>query len=168
MLQENGIDAPSFEELANTAVATLRGRKNLAIVCGPITTGGTGNQTYNFQVFNAVVRGLTRCGKHVFNQIPYEYGLRRLAHKWEAEGNNGYCMPILTVFYARILESGAFGEGDFIPGWRSSFGAQWERAKLIKEGCHIHDLTRANVRSFLLAEYPAEHVGAIMALLSPL
>jgi hypothetical protein len=164
-LQTSGVEAESFEALADIAVASLRGERNLVTVCGPISTGGTGNQMHNFEVFNAVIRGLERCGKKLFNQIPYEFGLRKLAYAWEAEGNTGYCMPILTVFYARIFESGAIGESYFIPGWRSSFGARWEREKLARAGCAVHDLTHAEIRLFLRAEYPPEHVGAVMALI---
>lgn len=165
-LQTHGIDAETFEALADKAVANLQGMNGLGMVCGPITTGGTGNQIHNFEVFNATVRGLERRGNKLFNQVPYEFGLRRLAYKWEAEGNTGYCMPILSVFYARVFESGAICKGWFIPGWRSSFGARWEREKLATEGCAIHDLSHADIRSFLHAEYPADHAGLIMGLLA--
>lgn len=165
-LQTDGIEADTFEALAEVAIKNLCGRKGLSIVCGPITTGGTGNQTHNFEVFNATIRGLERRGKQLFNQVPYEFGLRRLAYKWEAEGNSGYCMPILTVFYSRVFESGAVTEGWFIPGWKSSFGARWEHDKLADGRCAIHHLTHADIREFLQAEYPPEHVGLIMGLLA--
>lgn len=166
MLQGNGVSADTFEELAEKAIATLDGKMGLCIVCGPITTGGTGNQTYNFQIFNAVIRGLERSGKQLFNQVPYEFGLRKLAHAWEAAGNTGYCLPILTEFYAKLFESGAICEGYFIPGWESSFGARWEREKLTHLCYTIHDLTLAEIQTFLLAEYPEEHVKKIMTLVS--
>jgi hypothetical protein len=165
-LQTEGIDADTFEALAEKAVTNLRGMQNLGMVCGPITTGGTGNQIHNFEVFNATVRGLERRGKKLFNQVPYEFGLRRLAYKWEAEGNTGYCMPILTVFYARVFESKVVTEGWFIPGWHSSFGARWEREKLSNEGCMVHDLTHADIRSFLQSEYPPDHAAVVMNLLA--
>lgn len=165
-LQTHGIDAESFDALAKMAVANLKDMQHLGMVCGPITTGGTGNQIHNFEIFNAAVLGLQGREKKIFNQVPYEFGLRRLAHKWEAEGNTGYCTPILTVFYARVFESGAIDEGWFIPGWRSSFGARWEREKLAEQGCKIHDLTHADIRNFLQAEYPPEHIAVIMNLLA--
>ena len=164
-LQTGGIQADTFEALAEIAAKNLNGR-GLSMVCGPITTGGTGNQTYNFEVFNATIRGLLRRGKQLFNQVPYEFGLRRLAYKWEAEDNSGYCMPILTVFYARVFESGAVTEGWFIPGWESSFGARWERDKLVSERCTIHDLNHADIREFLQTEYSPTHVELLMGLLS--
>lgn len=164
-LQSNGIEADTFEALADIAVKNLGGQ-GLSMVCGPITTGGTGNQTYNLQVFNATVCGLERRGKRLFNQVPYEFGLRRLMHGWEAQGNSGYCMPILTVFYARLFESGAITEGWFIPGWQSSFGARWERDKLTNKNCVIHDLTRSDIREFLQVDYSPEHASLIMRLLT--
>lgn len=166
-LQTDGVEAESFEALADIAVANLKGQSNLVMVCGPITTGGTGNQTYNFQVFNATLRGLEHRGKKLFNQVPYEFGLRRLMFKWDAAGNDGYCMPILEVFYARVFESGAISEGWFIPGWRSSFGARWEREKLTSVRCAVHNLTHADIREFLALAHPPDHVAVVMNLLSP-
>lgn len=165
-LQTSGIEADSFEALADIAIANLKGATGLGMVCGPITTGGTGHQILNLEVFNATLRGLERRGVKLFNQVPYEFGLRRLAHKWEAEeSNDGYCMPILTVFYARVFESGAIAEGWFIPGYQSSFGACWEREKMAAQGLGIHDLTRVDIGEFLQAEHPAEHVEEVMDLL---
>lgn len=165
-LQTDGITADSFEALADIAVASLAGKKGLSIACGPISTGGTGNQLRNFEVFNATIRGLERRGVSLFNQVTYEYGMRHLAHAWEAEGNIGYCMPILTVFYARLFESGAIVEGWFIPGWQSSLGARWEREKLTREQCVIHDLSREDILEFLRPEHPPAHVELVMSLLA--
>lgn len=165
-LQSSGMAADTFEALADIAVRSLHGSHGLSMVCGPISTGGTGNQMHNFEVFNATVRGLERRGKKVFNQVPYEYGLRKLAYQWESDGNTGYCMPILTIFYARIFESGAISEGWFIPGWQSSFGARWEREKLAREKCRIHDLSRDDISEFLIPEYPDDHVQRLVSLLA--
>ena len=166
-LQSEGETAPSFIELADKAVDSLKARRQqcLSIVCGPITTGGTGNQVHNFEIFNAAIRGLERRGVGIFNQVPYEFGLRRLALEWEARGNTGYCLPILEVFYARLFESGFITQGWFIPGWQSSFGARWEREKLSSRGCIIHDFTWGELKAFLDHDYPARHVEHIMKLL---
>lgn len=164
-LQTHGVTAESFEALADIALASLSGKHDLSIVCGPISTGGTNNQTYNFQIFNATIRGLEGRGVNLFNQVPYEYGLRKLAHQWDALGNTGYCLPILTTFYARVFASGKITQGWFIPGWRSSFGARWEREKLSSHGCVIHDFTRHELKAFLEIEYPADHVDQIVRLI---
>jgi hypothetical protein len=165
-LQTHGIEADSFEALAEIAAVKLRGQGPSGVVCGPITTGGTNNQIHNFEIFNATIRGLERVGENIFNQVPYEFGLRRLAHTWESQGNSGYCMPILTVFYARLFETGSITRGWFIPGWRSSFGARWEREKLFAHKATVVDLTREEIRRFMEQEYTSEHVGKVMAMLS--
>lgn len=164
-LQTEGVDANTFEELADKALELVGETRGLAMVCGPITTGGTDNQVYNFQIMSAVVAGLERQGKQLFNQMPYELGLRKLLYNWETEGNTGYCMPILTVFYARLFKEGVITEGYFIPGWRSSIGASWEHEQLLKLGHTVHDLTSAEIREFFATEHPAEHVDLVMGLM---
>ena len=151
-LPGHGIDAESFEALAKIAVANLAEQRGLSMVCGPLSTGGTGNSQYNFEIFNAVVRALERRGCELFDQIPYEFGIRRLQHVWREAGNVGYCMPILEVFYAQIFETGVIIEGWFIPGWNSSHGARWERKKFTERGCLIRDLTLEEIKTFLLED----------------
>ena len=159
-----GVTAPSFEELADIAIKDLRAHGPSGIVCGPITTGGTGHQVLNLEVFNALIRGLQSQGEHIFTQIPYEFGLRHLVREWEERGNSGYCMPILEVFYARLFESGLIKKAWFIPGWQSSFGAQYERKKLGAEGASIIDLSREEIAFFMRQEYSQEHVEKVMVL----
>ncbi len=161
-LQSDGVEAESFDALAKIALERLSGKRGLGLVCGPITTGGTGYQILNLEIFNATIKGVAARGVAIFNQVPYEFGLRRLAHRWEKEGNQGYCMPILTEFYARLFDSGAITEGWFIPGYQSSVGACWEREKLEACGLAIRDLTRADIEGFLRNEHPAEHVEMVM------
>ena len=81
VLPQEGITAESFEALARIAMKSVEGKRNLHVVCGPLTTGGTGVKELNFAVFNAAIRGLEmEYGKEqVFDQMPYEYGLRLLA-----------------------------------------------------------------------------------------
>jgi hypothetical protein len=117
-------------------------------------------------VFNAVIAGLMSDGEKVFSQIPYEFGLRRLAHAWEAAGNTGYCIPILTEVYGPVFESGLIIQARFIPRWLSSFGTCWERKKLSYEGVVIEDLALPDIRRFMNRMYHPDHVQRIMDLLS--
>lgn len=166
VLQSDGVDAPSFEALAEAAVQALEGIEGtVGMVCGPISTGGAGDSVLNFQVFSAVIEGLGKKGVSLFDQRPYEFGLGKLRKAWEAEGNSGYCMPILEVFYARIFESGRVSQSYFIPGWSSSFGARWERNKFLASGISVTDLTHEQIRMFLGDNHPPEHVEAVMGLL---
>lgn len=166
VLPSCGVTAPSFRELADIAIKDLRAYGPSSIVCGPITTGGTGHQVLNLEIFNAVIHGLGEQGEHVFTQIPYEFGLRRLVREWEEQGNSGYCMPILEVFYARLFESGLIEKGWFIPGWQSSFGAQYERKKLAEEGAQIIDLSRDEIFRLMRQRHPFAHAERVLACMS--
>jgi hypothetical protein len=165
-LQKHGIEATSFEALAEIALKNLGDQGPSGIVCGPISTGGTNNQIHNFEVFNATIRGLKRRGESIFSQVAYEFGLRRLAYEWEAQGNTGYCMPILTVFYAHLFESGLITRGWFIPGWRSSLGACFEREKFALLEVIITDLTREEIGLFMREEYQLDHAEKVLSLLA--
>lgn len=164
-LQTQGIEAESFEALAEIGVENLRKQGECGVVCGPLSTGGTNHQMHNFEIFNAAIRGLKREGQNIFDQTPYEFGLRRLAFKWEEEGNKGYCMPILDVFYRKLFESGHIKRGWFIPGWQSSFGAKYEREKLAAHGAAITDLTHEEIQRYMMWQHGPEHAGMVLALL---
>ena len=86
-LQTSGFTSDSFKSLSVLALYQLYIQGRSGMVCGPISTGGTGNQIHNFEVFNATIRGLKRRGIKIFDQTPYEYGLRKLAYAWEEAGN---------------------------------------------------------------------------------
>lgn len=165
-LQTHGVEAESLPSLAEIAIKELRAQGPSGIVCGPITTGGTGNQTYNFQVFNACILGLKRRGEKIFSQVPYEYGLRKLAHTWEAAGNTGYYWPIIDEFYVPLFQTGLITKGFFIPGYRSSNGARREEDELYFLGSTLIYLTREEIIGFLAQEYPPEHVEKIAQLLA--
>lgn len=165
-LQESGIEAESFEALAAIACEQIRQRgKSLSIVCGPISTGGAGHQMWNLQIFNAVVAGLQRLGIDLFDQVPYEFGLRRLANAWHAEGHEGYCMPILDVFYREVFECGYINRAYFLPGWTSSTGAKWERRHFDAAGVPVFDVEFGVVEAFLKTGHEPAYVAQLMAAL---
>mgnify|MGYP001603158345 FL=1 len=163
-LQPNGISANSFEELADIAVADLKRQGRSGIVCGPITTGGTGVQKYNFQIFNATIKGLETNGVAMFSQMPYEFGIRRLTVEWHKH-NSGYCEPILEVFYAALLESGLIDSGHFLPGWASSYVARYEREKLATLKVPILDVDFETLTGFVEDEHGATHAKHVLSLL---
>jgi hypothetical protein len=162
-LQSQGYEASSFGDLAQMAIATLEGRDDLSMVCGPISTGGTGNLIYNFTVFNIAVRALEDRGYDLFDQIPYEYGLRKLLNKWEIEGNTGYCMPILEEFYAPIFETGKITRGFFLPTWYTSSGTKWEHRKFVRADRARYYFRRSDIERLLRAKLTPEHADTIMA-----
>lgn len=168
-LHSSGVTAESFSALADIALADLGNQGPSGMVCGPISTGGTGHQVLNLEIFNATIKGLKDEGKKIFTQIPYEFGLRRLTCEWQSKGHSGYPTPILNEFYARLFASGLIIEGCFIPGWNlppgPSIGATWERLKLTTHRAIITDLSREDIERFLLKEHTPEHVAKIMSLL---
>ncbi|MFI5260238.1 MAG: hypothetical protein ACHQU0_00355 [Candidatus Paceibacteria bacterium] len=164
-LHPNGVEDESFDGLADIAIRDLRFQGSSILVCGPITSGGTGHPMLNLEIFNATIDGLKSEGVNIFSQIPYEHGLRKLAYAWEAEGNTGYCMPILEIFYERVFATRLIVEGRFIPRWQSSRGATWERQSLPKHGSGINDLSLQDIRRFMEMAHPREHVDMVMELL---
>jgi hypothetical protein len=161
------IEADSFEELADIAVERLRAQGPSDIVCGPITTGGTNHEVHNLEIFHATVRYFLDEGERLFNQMPYEFGLHRLANAWHDAGNPGYCTPTLTVFYSRIFATRLITRAWFIPGWDKSFGARFKRRKLVLQRATIVDLTQEDIRGFMLAEHASEHVEKVLSLMQP-
>ncbi|MDB5188186.1 MAG: hypothetical protein JWO50_706 [Candidatus Kaiserbacteria bacterium] len=138
---EDLFNASSYEELAQIALGELKSLGNaVSIVCGPITTGGRGSIKDNVAVFGATIKKLSETNI-LFNQVPYEGSIARLRQIWHNEGNTGYCMPILDVFYAQLFESGNITKAYFIPGWESSFGARWEHNEMKLHGVEIVYLT---------------------------
>lgn len=115
---------------ARQQIRRLEGRAE--IVCGPITTGGTGHSGYNVLLFNHAIELLELEGRPMFNQIPYEYHLARLETIWKQKHPDRYCQPILDEFYKPLFEDRRFRRAWFLPGWERSTGASWEHAQLQK------------------------------------
>jgi len=111
------------------------------MVCGPISTGGTGSSKSNIRVMILAITELTRRGHPIFNQMPFEGDMGRLQVKWRKENpDKPYCMPILTEFYQPLFDTKLIRKGNFLPGWESSYGASWERAQFEERGITCEDL----------------------------
>ena len=138
-IEITGKVAPSFKELLDVALDELGGFHGTAeVLCGPMTTGGTGNMLTNLVAFNDAVQILKQQGRPMWNQIPYEYGLALLESQWRLDTNDqGPCRPIIDHFYSplfdhtpRLIKRAWFIEGP--RGWKTSRGAQWEHAHISK------------------------------------
>lgn len=138
-IEFTGKVAPSFKELLEIALGELGDfHGNAEILCGPMTTGGTGNMLTNLVAFNDAVKILREKGRPIWNQIPYEYGLALLEAQWRQETREyGPCRPIIDQFYRplfdhtpRLIKRAWFIEGP--SGWKTSRGAQWEHAHISK------------------------------------
>lgn len=156
-------DAKSFEELSKVALWELQTRNSkVSIVCGPITTGGAGTREYNLMVFKAVIQELNAWKVELFDQMPYETSLKRLAQKWCKDGNTGYCTPILERFFKPIFESGYIERAYFIHGWFTSHGAKWGHQTCIRTGITMLHLNSGEISAFLRGRYTPKHVKKLM------
>lgn len=137
--------ANSFAELVPIAMSELhKYAHGVEVVCGPISTGGRGSIDANIAVFTATIAGLREHGRPVFNPVPYEDRIFFFKKRWyesSPENAGKYYMPILEEFYLPLIQTGRIKRGWFIPGWESSFGAQWERQQLTDAGAEIFDIT---------------------------
>jgi hypothetical protein len=119
----------------------------VALVSGPISTGGIlkpGTQEAdikaNLVVLNHAVEGFSKGGISLFNQMPFEDIFVPVNEAWKAANPGKYCMPLLEEFYRGIFEYERFRGIILLPGWESSFGANWEYktiCKLKKEIVHL-------------------------------
>lgn len=126
----------SYVFLGAVALGILQGMRRdnpnrvIAIVCGPITNGGTlsGHEVMkNMARFDGAIRSLEELGFLVFNQLPFEEYLFTIRRNRPAEDPN----VLLEEFYRLLFESGIINITYFLTGWQNSHGARWEN-KLAK------------------------------------
>jgi hypothetical protein len=134
----------SLTELGLLAISELRKfPEGSEIVSGPISTGGRGSIETNLKVFSETIVLLQKNGRPIFNQMPYEDQIFLFRKRWwegDPARTGKYYMPILEDFYLPIFEQRMLNKAWFIPGWESSFGARWERERLVEIGVEICDL----------------------------
>jgi hypothetical protein len=94
----------------------------VAMICGPISTGGKGSKKENLEVFSRAIERISADGLCVFSQIPFEDDMLRI-YKSDPkfQGNR-----LLEEFYLPIFQSGLLKLFCFLPGWEHSVGATWE------------------------------------------
>lgn len=103
----------------------------LGMVSGPISTGGLGSMEANLKAFEATVLLLESLNVPLFNQLPFESHMERIAAR---EGTDYDPRELLEGFYLPLLTTGLIGTFYFICGWESSNGARWEHRKAIELG----------------------------------
>lgn len=94
----------------------------IAMLCGPISTGGKGSRTENLIVFSKAIQRVLADGLIVFDQMPFEDDLGRIFKSNPRQEELG----LLERFYLPIFETRFISLLGFLPGWKSSFGARWE------------------------------------------
>jgi hypothetical protein len=96
--------------------------KPIAMVCGPISTGGAGSRKANLDIFSRAIDILSAGGLLIFSQMPFENDMERI---YKSDPNlRG--MVLLEEFYLPIFKSGHIKLMCFLPGWTNSVGATWE------------------------------------------
>lgn len=117
--------ALTFEQLCQIALRIVRRLEApVAMVSGPITTGGLGSIEKNIQRLDQVISELQSGGVSVFNQMAFEDSMQRIKATSYYKGGN----HLLETFYLPIFESGLIQTIYFLPDWQSSYGATWEHA----------------------------------------
>lgn len=107
-------------------------------VCGPITTGGRGSFEENIKLFHCGIMRLHSDGRILFDQRPFIAPIQRLIGE-QAD----YPWNVLEEFYLPVFKSGHIKEFHFLPGWESSFGAQWEYDRAVELNIDISYLSES-------------------------
>ncbi len=134
--------AQTFDQLADVAMIVLSrifasSQGQVAIVCGPISTGGLGSKYHNLALFRGAIRLVAQKGVCVFDQMPFEDKIAQLSQSHTRRGE--YCHEILSIFYGRLYASALITQAIFLPDWKTSTGSSWERQHLCRIGIKIQD-----------------------------
>ncbi|MDB4984074.1 MAG: hypothetical protein JWM20_253 [Patescibacteria group bacterium] len=127
-------DLKSFEEmviLAHEVIDAISGE--VAMVSGPISTGGLGSREANLIRLDEAITSLVSEGHIIFDQAPFDTKM----NEFVAHIKEGYPMPILEEFYLPLFKSGKIKKFFFVPGWESSTGASWEHDRAKELGIEI-------------------------------
>jgi len=120
----------SFDDLLKVAMMILTTtHESLAMVSGPISTGGKGSIEANILAMQVYIQKLERSGENIFDQTPFEEPMQRIKNTAVK-----YDYDLLNQFYLPIFESGHIKKMFFMHDWQSSTGANWEHEQMIRLG----------------------------------
>ncbi len=120
--------AKNYQELLIVAIEVLDAmrdqnpRKPIAMVCGPISTGGMNSREANLRIFSRAIDRISTDGLLVFSQMPFEDDMGRIYKSDPAL----QVLKLLEEFYLPIFELRFIKLLCFLPGWEKSVGASWE------------------------------------------
>ncbi len=110
-----------LQALAEAAISRLRALPQPVVrVCGPLTSGGFGYEE-NKRIFLVAEKVLKQKGFTVFDYFEGnddEDHIAAMGLPWE---------EVMEDYHKPILESGLIETAFFLPRWRESNGATWER-----------------------------------------
>lgn len=121
--------ASSYEEAAMVAIDHLRRLcieyGPLVQICGPISTGGLGSRERNLKRLSRYVDACHKMQEFpIFNQLHFEGIVKRFSPE---HGPQSYDPRILPNFYEPVLRQGFITRLYFLPDWKTSEGAKYER-----------------------------------------
>ena len=125
--------ARTMKELGKIAMRVIkRMPEPVAMVCGPISTGGRGSVAANMKELKKAINALSKKSVKVFDQTAFEPQMKKIA-----KGRPEYLTnetKLLEEFYLPLFEKEFVAMVCFMPDWQSSFGATWEhkQAKRLK------------------------------------
>jgi hypothetical protein len=114
--------ADNFYRLVPIAFDVIDRGGSDAMVCGPMTNGGLGDLRANYREFRRARKRLVSESKRVFDQLPFEAHLNRIAKLPRCPEED----QLLTGFYLPVFTSGKLKVFYFLPDWQTSYGAKWE------------------------------------------
>jgi len=118
----------SFKDLLQVAMMILDTTHGpLAMVSGPISTGGKGSIESNILAMQEYIEELYQAGVNIFDQTPFEGPMQRLKNTAVK-----YDYDLLNDFYLPIFESGYIKQMFFMYDFESSTGANWEHEQMIR------------------------------------
>ncbi len=105
---------------AEHAIEKLKGMKQPVVrICGPLRSGGLGYEK-NLELFSKAKEALESRGFVVFDY--FEGDDEEYIKSMHFDTNT-----IMEEYHRPILESGYIQKAFFLPSWRESGGATWER-----------------------------------------
>lgn len=136
--------ATTFTDLLKIAKRILERMDNLcmpiAMVSGPISTGGKGSITENLKELKHCIEKLKQSTTfRVFDQLAFQNHIYRIKHSPLYKGSN---RKLLNQFFLSILISGRIRALYFLPDWESSEGCRYEHQHALELGIKIIYLDR--------------------------
>lgn len=132
-------EAVTYSDLLPIAIDVLkRMPKPVGIVCGPITSGGTGNEKENITKFDETIQNLTDQGLNIFGQsYLIDTAIKRIENGNKTREEEDV---LLETFYQPLFETRLIAEAYFMPDWQTSYGASWEHTQMQRLGIKINYL----------------------------
>lgn len=117
--------AKDMKGLGKIAISVIeRMPAPVAMVSGPISTGGKGSIRENMKELRKTINTLSKKSVKIFDQTLFEPQMKKIAKTHPEYLTNE--VKLLEEFYLPLFEKELVALICFMPDWQSSFGASWE------------------------------------------